>query len=120
MTIIINTANKFSDFPKMYQDTRYLSETGKSASEECEIIDSKIYDNYGSSATCVFYTLRETLINRIGVHIFKDNINPDNVQIYVYKDGEFTRARFDNEGCLKEGWKFGFYEPNEVRHVIKD
>lgn len=89
---------------------------------QADLIDTfvkciKINGQLRNRINIIIETHSETIINRLGYLIYKDRINKEDVNIYLFEKDNINqtivrKSNFDKDGYL-ENWPIGFFDPRE-------
>lgn len=79
----------------------------------------KVMQQSKQSIKFIIETHSETMINRFGNLIYKNKLNKEDINVYVFdkelgdEDTTIRESKYDEDGYL-ENWPIGFFEPEEV------
>jgi predicted ATPase len=79
----------------------------------CIVVSEKV----GVKLKIVIETHSETIVNRVGYLIYKDRLEKEDVNIYIFNklntnETEVVQGSYDSEGFL-DNWPSGFFDPKE-------
>jgi predicted ATPase len=87
-------------------------ESGFHPSLHWEMLRGKVEKAISTNTRLVIATHSETIVNGVGNLIEEKKLDPELFEIVIaWGDGRLQTASFSVDGCLQDGWPFGFFAP---------
>lgn len=88
-------------------------ECGINNKQQCVIIDYIVHLSKSTEYDISICTNSEVIINRIGRHIAEDNIDNEQISIFLHNKDKIHKCKFTENGIITN-WISGFFEGDNL------